>query len=65
MVQLAASPGLLCISNNLFWGDPDVDGDWMELAQDRDRWGGTCEYGKEILGSIKMQGISWLDAKTG
>jgi len=24
-------------------------GDWMELAQDRD----TCEYGDELLGSIK------------
>jgi hypothetical protein len=28
-------------------------GDWMELAQDRDRWRGTCEYGKEPSGSIK------------
>ena len=27
--------------------------DWMELAQDRDRWGGTCEYGNELSGSIK------------
>jgi len=26
-------------------------GDWMELAQDRDRWRGTCEYGDELLGS--------------
>jgi hypothetical protein len=25
----------------------------------------TCEYGKEPSGSIKMQGISWLAAKTG
>jgi hypothetical protein len=25
---------------------------------------GTCEYGKELLGSIKMLGISWLAAKT-
>ena len=32
-------------------------GDWMELAQDRDGRG-TCEYGKELSGSIKMQGIS-------
>jgi hypothetical protein len=23
-------------------------GDWMELAQDRDGWTGTCEYGKEL-----------------
>ena len=28
-------------------------GDWMELAQDRDRWRGTCEYGNELLRSIK------------
>jgi hypothetical protein len=28
-------------------------GDWMELAQDRDGWRGTCEYGKEPSGSIK------------
>ena len=26
---------------------------------------GTCEYGKELSGSIKMQGISGLAAKTG
>jgi hypothetical protein len=25
---------------------------------------GTCEYGKELSGSIKMRGISWLSAKT-
>ena len=23
-------------------------GDWMELAQDRDRWRGACEYGNEL-----------------
>ena len=28
-------------------------GDWMELAQDRDRWWALCENGKELLGSIK------------
>src|SRR5215469_7267990 len=34
-------------------------GDWMELAQDRNRWrAGTCEYGKEHSGSIKMRGSS-------
>ena len=27
-------------------------GDWMELAQDRDRWR-ACEYGNELWGSIK------------
>ena len=28
-------------------------GDWMELAQDVDRWRGTCEYGDEPSGSRK------------
>ena len=32
-------------------------GDWMELAQDRGRWPGACEYGNELSGH-KMQGIS-------
>ena len=47
------------------WGDPDVDGrilrwifrkwvggcgDWMELAQDRDRWR-ALRYGEESSGS--------------
>jgi hypothetical protein len=32
-------------------------GDWMELTQDR-QVAGTCEYGKEPSGSIKMRGIS-------
>jgi hypothetical protein len=35
--------------------------DWMELAQNR-QVAGTCEYGKEHLGSIKMWGISRLAA---
>jgi hypothetical protein len=26
---------------------------------------GTCGYGKETSGSIRMRGISWLAAKTG
>jgi hypothetical protein len=26
---------------------------------------GTCKYGKELSGTIKMRGISWLAAKTG
>ena len=30
-------------------------GDWMELAQDRDRWRATCEYGNELSGSIKCR----------
>ena len=29
------------------------DMDWIELAQDRDRWRGTCDCGNERLGSIK------------
>ena len=28
-------------------------GDWMELAQDRDRCAGAFEYGDELSGSIK------------
>jgi len=27
--------------------------DWIDLAQDRGRLGGTCECGNETLGSIK------------
>jgi hypothetical protein len=27
-------------------------GDWMELAQDKDRWHSTYGYGEELLGSI-------------
>jgi len=27
--------------------------DWIELAQDRDRWQGTCECVNEHSGSIK------------
>ena len=58
------------------WGDPDVDGriilnlqevggscgDWMELAQDRDRW-------RALMGTVrnlrvpKMRGISSLTAE--
>jgi hypothetical protein len=29
--------------------------DWIELAQDRDRWPGTCECGNEPSGSIKYR----------
>ena len=51
--------------------DPDVSGriilkldlrlvgwvlDWIDLAQDRDRWR-TVEYGKELSGFLKMWGI--------
>jgi hypothetical protein len=27
--------------------------DWIDLAQDKKRWPGFCEYGDEPLGSIK------------
>jgi len=27
--------------------------DWIELAHDRDRWRGACEYGNETSASIK------------
>jgi hypothetical protein len=33
-------------------------GDWMELAQDRDRWQAREKCGKEPSGSVKMRGIS-------
>ena len=29
--------------------------DWIELAQDRDRWRGTCECGNEHSGSVKCR----------
>jgi hypothetical protein len=29
--------------------------DWIELAQDRDRWGALCECGDEPSGSIKCE----------
>jgi hypothetical protein len=49
-------------------GDPGIDGriilkwifrsgmgdmEWIELAEDRDRWAGSCECGNEPPGSIK------------
>ena len=30
--------------------------DWIELAQDRDMWPGTCECGNEPSGSIQNAG---------
>jgi hypothetical protein len=27
--------------------------DWIDVAQDRDQWGGSCEHGNELSGSIK------------
>jgi hypothetical protein len=35
--------------------------DWIGLAQDRDKWGSSCEYGNEPSGSIKCwETIEWL-----
>jgi hypothetical protein len=31
--------------------------DWIELAQDRDRWLDTCECGNEPSGYIKFRGF--------
>jgi hypothetical protein len=31
------------------------DMEWIELAQDRDRLGDTCECGNELSGSIKCR----------
>jgi len=38
-----------------FWDLLEVGGgeDWMELAQDSNRWRGTCEYSNEPSGFIK------------
>ena len=57
------------------WGDPDVDGriilrwifrkwegvsgDWMELAQDRDKWRAFVSTVMNLR-VPKMRGISWL-----
>ena len=46
-------------------------GDWMELAQDRDRWRGTCGYGEGLSGSIKAGNfltsckVYWLASQEG
>jgi hypothetical protein len=39
-------------------------GDWMELAQDRDRWQALVSTVKNF-GFHKVRGICWLVAKTG
>jgi hypothetical protein len=31
--------------------------DWIELAQDRDQWRGSCEHGDEPSGSLKLLGF--------
>jgi hypothetical protein len=47
-------------------------GDWMELAQDRDRWqAGTCGYGEGTSGSINVGNfltsckVYWLASQEG
>ena len=46
-------------------------GDWMELAQDRDRLAGTCGYGEELSGSINAGNfltsgkVYWLASQEG
>ena len=49
-------------------------GDWMELAQDRDKWRvlvGTCGYGEELSGSINAGNfltsckVYWLASQEG
>ena len=48
-----------------------VGGDWMELAQDRDRWQGTCGYGAGLPGSIDAGNfltsckVYWLASQEG
>ena len=37
-------------------------GDWMELAQDRDRWRALVGTGRNLR-VTKMRGISWLAAE--
>jgi len=32
--------------------------DWIDLAQDRDRWRANCKSGNDIFGFHKMRGIS-------
>jgi len=59
------------------WEDRSIDGriiwkwilmtrlegvDWIELAQDRDKWQ-SCGHGSEPFGSIKCRRISWLYEK--
>jgi hypothetical protein len=35
--------------------------DWIDLAQDRDQWRGSCEHGNEPSGSIKCwEVLEWL-----
>jgi hypothetical protein len=29
--------------------------DWINLAQDRDQWQGSCEQDNELIGSIKRE----------
>jgi len=46
-------------------------GDWMELAQDRDRLAGTCGFGEGLSGSINAGNfltsckVYWLASQEG
>jgi hypothetical protein len=38
------------------WGDED----WIGLAQEKNRWGSSCECGNELSGSMKCwETIEW------
>jgi hypothetical protein len=35
--------------------------DWIDLAQDRDQWRGSCEHGNKSSGSLKCSEVlEWL-----
>jgi hypothetical protein len=37
------------------------DVDWIDMAQNRDQWGSSCEYGIELSGSMKcLEVLEWL-----
>jgi hypothetical protein len=67
MIELCSGCGWESVRERVHWRDKDVDGrvilrcilrklggheDWMELAQDRDRWWALGGYGEGLSGSI-------------